>query len=276
MTISVHTPDEFNISPSLSELVETNPTTHPHLHWGDRPMNINMVVSNPAHMTFDVVGGGMLGTNVGEETQLEVTFTGQTELGMVNDPAPNVKQMIAYAYSDLFGDTDVVGWESLDSKYNDAELMLPGVFTQLTNCTTVMYGGSTEPILITHISRDGPCDIMFHSGPELTSPTHPAMMPHEKFIDVIMRTIFHESATTGSSVGQTAGNEVELHIKNRINVSDGNVATYEKYHMMSNMNVSYGAFMPAEGGGGGDGGEGGDGGDGVVEPMGDIPTDFSM
>jgi hypothetical protein len=43
---------------------------------------------------------------------------------------------------------------------------------------------------------------------------------------------------------------VELHVKNRINVSDGNVATYEKFHMMSNMLVSYGAFLPASDGGG--------------------------
>jgi len=268
MTISVHTPDEFNISPSLSELVENNPTTHPHLHWGDRPMDINIVLSNPAHMTFNVVGGGMLGTNVGEETQLEVTFTGQTELGMVNDPTPNVKEMIAYAYGDLFSDPDVVGWESLDSKYNGTELMLPGVFTQLTNCTTVMYGVFTGSILITHISKEGPCDILFHSGPELTSPTHPAMMPHEKFIDVILRTIFHESATTGSSVGQSAVTEEILHVKNRINISDGNVTTYEKFHMTSNMNVSYGAFLPLV--------EGGGVVEEVTEPMGDIPTDFSM
>jgi len=237
-----------------------------------------MVVSNPAHMTFNVVGGGMLGTNVGDETQLEVTFTGQTELGMANDPTPNVKEMIAYAYGDLFSDPDVVGWESLDSKYNDAELMLPGVFTQLTNCTTVMYGGGLGPILITHISRDGPCDILFHSSMDPASPAAPASSfasPHI-FVDVILRTIFHESATTGSSVGQSAVTEETLHVKNRINISDGNVTTYEKYHLMSNMNVSYGAFLPlVEGGGDGDGGDGGDGdGDGVVEevtePMGDM------
>ena len=244
MTISVHTPDEFNISPSLSELVETNPTNHPHYIWDDREMNIDVVVQNPAHMTFSVLGGGMLKTNVGEETQLEVTFTGHDELVNGNDPTPDVKQMIASAYSELFSDLAVSDWVSLDSKYNDAELMLPGVLVQLTNCTSAMYGPSSS-FLITHISREGPCDILFHSSMDPTSPSNPAsMIPHEKFIDVILRTIFHESATTGSSVGQSAVTEETFHVKNRINISDGNVTTYEKYHMMSNMNVSYGAFLP--------------------------------
>jgi hypothetical protein len=249
----IYTTDDFNINTSVSELSLQPTTNHTTSTWADRDHSVSLNITNPAHMTLNVTNGGsatggILGLNEGDETFLQINFAnivGDPILTDLPDSAAN--EMIAAAYGHLY-DSSVTSYELLNQKYVvNEETLQNSVFGPIMTGLTNMYGTGTGVgwMSVTHVAHVGAeCDILFDNGPDV--PASPATTPLQKFVDNVIRSIFHASAEPGSTIGRVAtaeGGNV-LTIKNKINISDGDGNTYEGYQLESNMKISYVPFLP--------------------------------
>lgn len=250
--MDVHTTDDFIINTSVSELPPQT-TTHEAHEWTDRDHSISLNITNPAHMTLNVnnggsATGGILGLEEGDETFLQINFANIEEMPLFTPPS-TANEMIAAAYGHLY-DSSVTSYELLNQKYvveNEDALqasVLEPIMTGLTN----MYGTGTGIgwISVKHVAHVGAeCELLFDNGPDI--PASPAITPFQKFVDNVIRSIFHASAEPGSNIGRvdTADGGDVLTIKNKINISgDGGGDPYDKYQLESNMKISYVHFLP--------------------------------
>jgi hypothetical protein len=235
--VVVNTPDEFTFAPSLNEMkLETSHTFGVEDWTRNETFTVDLV--EPANLNIDV-SGGVLGLEEGDETAITVNFSVWGGFKPIGNPVPYLQQMVAEAYKDVYDDTDITDWPSIITKFGEdkANAMLDPVFGELDVRMGTMYGTGGQNIEVTHIAHAGrECEIKFEDGTNNTN--------FQAFVKAILLSLFHESGKDGSTVGRSAVSNESLEIRNRIDFYDeSGIHVYNKYKIVSNMELSYNAFV---------------------------------
>ena len=235
--VVVNTPDEFTFAPSLNEMkLETSHIFGVEDWTRNETFTVDLV--EPANLNIDV-SGGVLGLEEGDETAITINFSVWGGFKPRVDPEVNLQQMVAEAYKDVYNDTGITDWPSIITKFGEdkANDLLGPVFRELETKMETMYGTEKHNIEVTHIAHAGrECEIKFEDGTNNTN--------FQAFVKAILLSLFHESGKDGSTVGRSAVSNESLEIRNRIDFYDESGShVYNKYKIVSNMELSYNAFV---------------------------------